>query len=421
MSKPRVLTLSLIFGLALNITPALATEPLIQGYVSQGIIYSGDNPFFDDETGLNFNYRELGLNLTWSFNHRFRVAGQLLSRKAGDLDDGDPRIDFLLMDYQIYASEDVTAGVRLGRVKNQYGIYNTTRDVPHGRPGVFVPPSVYFESLRDALISSDGGNVYFKFNNRLADISLDVYGGEAHFENEALEYQLFQVDMPGGFEDPTGGGLHLVIQPKVLNELSLGFTRIDIETSYEDAPSFGLADLPAAVATLTADPGSFPLYITNLEAEAEMTLYSLQYAPGDWIFSAEYLTIDIELKDLEILHNPPPSDQIRDTFELNAWYMQAEWLATNKLSVYTRYEELYNNKDDKDGKEYAMTNGGNPVTQYNKAMTLGARWYFTPDLSVTAEYSRNKGAAFINGQAEVDYSALKEDWDLFILQMSFHF
>lgn len=421
MSKLQAITLSLMLGLTLRTGLIVASEPLVQGYVSQGIIYSGDNPFFDDDTGWNANYRELGLNLTWSLNDKVRFAGQLLSRKAGDLDDGDPRIDFLLMDYQVYASEGFTTGIRLGRVKNQYGIYNTTRDVPHGRPGVFVPPSVYFESLRDALISSDGGNVYFKWNNELADISLDIYGGEAHFENEALEYQLFQVDMPGGFEDPTGGGIHLVVQPKALSDLSLGVTLIEIETEYEDAPSFGLADLPGAVAALTVNPSSFPLYITNLEAEAEMSLYSVQYAPGDWIFSGEYLTIDIELKETEILHAPVPADQFRDSFELNAWYLQAEWLASNKLSMYVRYEELYNNKDDKDGSDYAMTNGGNPVTQYNKAITLGTRWYFTPDLSLTAEYSTNEGAAFINGQAEVDYAALKEDWDLFILQMSFHF
>lgn len=421
MSKLRSLSASLALLMSVAAPSGHASDPHWQGYVSQGAIYSGDNPFFDDDTGLNFNYRELGLNISWNYNENLRFAGQVLSRKAGDLDDGDLRLDFLLMDYQFLTTQSVTAGIRLGRVKNQYGIYNTTRDVPHGRPGVFVPPSVYFESLRGALLSSDGGNLYFKLNNRFADVSLDIYGGQAHFDNEALEYQLFQVDMPGEFSDPYGGGIHLMVEPKFIDNFLVGLTYIEIDTEYDDAPSFSLAQLPGAYFNLLSNPSSYPLYFTNLEANAQMTLYSAQYSPGNWIFTSEFLSIDIDFENAEILHAPAPPGQLRDSFVLNSYYLQAEWLASNKLSVYARYEELYNNKDDKDGEEYAATLGGNPYTQYDKAFTLGARWYFTPDLSVTAEYSTNEGAAFINGQADVNYAELKEDWDLFILQLSFHF
>ena len=411
--------LSLLAAIAMGAPLAQAETPKFQGYFSQGIIYSGDNPFFDNDTGVNFNYRELGLNLSWNANERLRFAGQILSRKAGVLDDGNPKLDFLLADYNFYVSEDISAGVRLGRVKNHYGLYNTTRDVPHGRPGVFVPQSVYFESLRGVLLSSDGGDFYLNYFNDIADISLDLYGGKAHFDNKSIEYQLFQADVPGKFDDVDGTGLKMDIKPKNVQDLTLGFTLLDINTKYRNAPTFTPQQQVTEGLKLLNNPSSYPFYITRLELDAIMQLYSLQYARQNLIYTAEYLDINLKFNNTEILNLPISLP--RDKINVAAYYAQVEWIASNKLSVYTRYEELYYDSGDKSGKEYAALTGGNPITQYNKAFTLGARWYFTPDFSITAESSHNKGAAFINGQADVDYSQLKEDWNMFILQLSYHF
>lgn len=400
----------------------LAATPQVNGYLSQGVIYSGDNPFFDDETGINFNLRELGLNISWNMNDSLRFAGQIISRKAGVLQDGDPQIDFLLMDYRFHQTESQTAGLRLGRVKNHYGFYNTTRDVPHGRTGVFVPQSVYFESLRNALLSIDGGEFYFEYSSNLANLQAHIMSGQGDFENESIEYQFFQVDMPGEFNTTdSANGLNITVEPHALQHVRMGYSRIDFTVDYQDPPLFALPQGMAALAVLTADPSQFPSYITNMEVDATMDLYSLQYSPGDWILTAEYLNIDLAFNDVEIVHFPVTGVGIRTDFDVRAFYLQAEWLFSVHLSSYIRYEELYYNADDKDGKEYAATNGGNPVTQYTKAFTVGARWYFTPDLSLTTEYSKNEGAAFINGQAELDYDSLEENWDMVVLQLSYHF
>lgn len=402
---------------------ALAATPQLSGYLSQGIIYSGDNPFFDDDAGLNFNLRELGLNVNWNTTDRLRFAGQITSRKAGVLEDGDPKLDFLLVDYRYYQTENLIAGLRMGRAKIPYGFYNTTRDVPHGRTGVFVPQSVYFESLRNALLSADGGELYFEYSNSLADISAHLLGGEGDFENESIEYLLFQVDMPGEFNKTNDAyGMSFTIEPRAFMQgARIGYSRIDLTADYKDAPEFTPFQGMAALNVLIADQSLFPNYITSMQLDGKIQLYSLQYAPGDWIFTAEYLKIDVALNDLDIVNVPVSGLGMRTDYEENAFYLQSEWLFSVQLSLYARYEELYYNADDKDGKEYAATNGGNPVTQYTKAFTVGARWYFTPDLSLTVEYSTNEGAAIINGQAEVDYDLLEEDWDMTVLQISYHF
>lgn len=394
-----------------------ASDPQFNGYLSQGVIYSEDNSFYDDDTGTNFNLRELGLNVSWNATGRLRFAGQLLSRKAGDLDDGDPEIDFLLMDYQFLVTEHTRAGVRLGRVKNQYGLYNTTRDVPHGRPGVFVPQSVYFDSLRGALLSSDGANLYANFLTDFADINISLQSGREDLDNNAIEYQLFQDNAPGDVDSIEFDGIKVTFEPIVTPGLVAGISIIDLVLDYGDYPALTPVQLSAAGSVIASDRSQYYRYITSQRLELLMSLYSLQYSWSDWVLTAEWLDIEVDIKNLNFLYLPLPD--VKEN--VAGAYLQLEWLASNRLSTYIRYEELYYRTSDRDGKKYEAETGANPLSQYNKALTLGARWYFTPDFSLTAEYSGNEGAAFINGQTEVDYSTLEERWDILILQMSYHF
>ena len=135
------------------------------------------------------------------------------------------------------------------------------------------------------------------------------------------------------------------------------------------------------------------------------------------MLTAEFLDIATRVSHMEVLHQPVPSESTTS----NAYYLQAEWLGAEKLSIYARHEKLYYDVDDKDGVDFAARTGGNPIAQHTIANTIGVRWYFTPDFSLTGEYSHNKGTAFINGAVNIDYSQLKENWDLFILQLSYHF
>lgn len=395
----------------------VANDVQFSGYLSQGVIYSDDNPFYDDDTGTNFNLRELGLNVSWQVSERLRVAGQVLSRKAGDLDDGDPKIDFLLLDYQYLVTQQSTAGIRLGRVKNPYGLYNLARDVPHGRPGIFVPQSVYFESLREALLSTNGGNLYVSQTNALGRLNIDAWGGVARFDNNAIEYQYFQKNLPGSFDEVDAVGLRIELEPAAIPNLTAAYTRIDYRMEYEDAPVFTPGQVSLVGDILAVDRTLYPSFLTGMTVDATMNLYSLQYAWQRWIWTGEFLSIDLDINDLFVAYYPLQDYKP----ELNGYYLQAEWLSSASLTLYLRYEELFLNSDDKDGKANQQFNGSNPVTQYNKAFTLGARYYFTPDLSITAEYSTNEGTAFINGQPDIDYPRLREDWDMAILQVSYHF
>jgi hypothetical protein len=417
MNKYRLLSFAGCVLGGILVSNANASDAQFHGYISQGMVTSNDVPFYVSETGTHFDYREIGLNASLQVADDLRLAGQILSRAAGSLDNGSPKVDFLLLDYNFVVQEDYNSGVRIGRVKNPYGIYNTVRDVPHVRPGVFVPQSVYFETFRDALISVDGANLYLNSRSFLGDINLDLYAGVTQVKNQMVEYQIYQKDIAGDFRDVDAFGFKFSIIPSKIPDLTLAVSLLDISMDMQNAPTFTPMQQMNAAAILASDPTAFTNYITSQRIDSFLTLLSLQYSWQDWLITTEHLHIDTDISDFEILHQPEDS---KNTVS-SAYYLQAEWIESGNFSIYARYEKLYYNIHDKFGVHFAASTGGSPYYQYTEANTLGARWYFTPDLSLTGEFSRHQGAAFINAQSDIDASQIRKNWDLFILQLSYHF
>jgi inorganic pyrophosphatase len=53
------------------------------------------------------------------------------------------RLDYGFVDRTLLADGDDQVGLRLGKIKNPIGFFNTTRDVAHTRPGIIMPQSIY--------------------------------------------------------------------------------------------------------------------------------------------------------------------------------------------------------------------------------------------------------------------------------------
>ncbi len=386
---------------------ALASDFSFSGFASQSIVVSNDNPFFSKDTGTNFNLREIGLHGGWQVKDDFRLAGQILSRKAGELNDGAPAVDFLLADKSLYTSNNIDFGARLGRVKSQFGLYNEVRDVPHARPGVFVPQAVYFESFRDSLIATDGGSLYLSINNKLGDIDAALSIGEAKINNNLIEYQLFNDDIQGEFNKADSLSWRLKFTPSFSPNSSIGISNIDARNlSFED----GVQITPALVNQIIQGKATPPVD----KIDSYVKVLSLQHALKKWIYTIEYMHVGNEISFDQSLAPIFKSDT-------ESYYAQAEWLFNEKLTFYGRAEALYYDKSDKYGKKSAARLGDNPLTKFNEALTVGARYYFTPDFALTGEFSKNKGAAFINGHGDINYDDLQEDWDTLIFQLSYHF
>ncbi len=417
----------LITGLAS--TSLYAAEDIkIRGFFSQAMVVSEDNEFFGTESGTHFDYREFGLNASWELNPKLRISGQLLSRKVGTLEDGDPEIDFLLADYNFYVDDTTSAGIRLGRVKSEYGIYNTVRDVPHAKPGIFVPPAIYFEAFRGQLLALDGGAFYLNHQSGIGELNLDVFGGKSKLNNNGIEQQAFQSSINGEFEEVEKNGFKISFVPSSIPGLYLAFSLFDASVDLESIPNYSFAELGLAAAAFPTNPLVVFNYLSSYNIDTTLQNYSIQYNWRDWIFTGEYTRLDTEITNaaspVESLFPPTALDLVfaDQKRESGTYYLQAEWQASEKISFYARYDDLYFDKEDKDGTQQAAQSPGFvSFARFNKRETIGSRWYITPDFSLTGEYSKNRGVAFLIGSEDTDYQSLEKDWDLFILQASYHF
>jgi hypothetical protein len=405
----------LLLLMASNTSADLQTH----GFISQSIIISEDNPFYDDEPGTHLNFREIGFNGSWQANDRLRFTGQFLSRRAGDIDDGKPEFDLVSVDYKFLSRDTINAGVRLGRLKNQFGLYNVTRDIPHARLGVVVPQSVYFESFRDAVLRADGAEFYTSGLSPLGDWSLHFNYGDTEIEESLVEAQFFQREILGDFNDFEGRlNLFLQLEPSALPGLTLAYTRLQGDVSLQDFPTLTPTQQFQAGVAIALDPFEAFNYVSSLDLEVDLSVYSAEYRAPKWALSLEYLNIDTVTSNVTILGQPGLPDS-EDQSE--AYYVQLEWNPVERWSFYTRMERLYYDKDDRDGSNSAVGLGINADGRFAKIFTLGARWYITEDFSIGAQFSKNKGFAHSVGSTDVDYDSLKENWDLGILQFSYHF
>ncbi|MGB5671561.1 MAG: hypothetical protein WBM71_13535, partial [Sedimenticolaceae bacterium] len=160
-----LLALPLAMGLQSSYALDLGQNLQVHGFLTQGYVKTTDNRFFGDSDSKNgsFDYTELGVNASFRATPSILLAGQLLSRRAGDMYDGSPTVDFALVDWNISTSQDSDYGILVGRIKNPLGFYNETRDVAFTRPSIFLPQQVYFDKVRNLVLSSDGGQIHGEF------------------------------------------------------------------------------------------------------------------------------------------------------------------------------------------------------------------------------------------------------------------
>ena len=139
---------SLLLGSLLAVSPVRADELAgpryqIQGFAAQGLIGSTNNHFFgDSRNGVSTEFTEAGLHGTWQALDAVRLSGQVLYRRAGESDQDGLRVDYAQADWQFYQTEVSQLGLKFGKVKLPYGLYNETRDVPFTRSGILLPQSV---------------------------------------------------------------------------------------------------------------------------------------------------------------------------------------------------------------------------------------------------------------------------------------
>ncbi|RKT43427.1 hypothetical protein [Thiocapsa rosea] len=367
----------------------------VHGFASQAVLKSTDNDYYGNSPGTSFDFTEIGLNASYQSTPSLLFSGQLLVRKAGGMYDGTPSLDYGLVDFTPISDAERRLGVRLGRIKNPFGLYNETRDVPFTRPGIFLPQVIYYDKVRNLLLSYDGVMLYGDRYLDQGNLSLNLGVGQSVIDNN-VEWAYLGGDFEGDLRaEGINWGIGSLWFSTPADEIKLGLSAIVTEMDFNARPESLLS------------PGTIDVFDW---------VASFQYNAADWTISSEYSRAPTRWNDLGPYF--PFKDQV-----MEGYYLQGAYRLRPNLEIMARYEEGFANRSDRNGWGSSdLTGGTTPRFDFfSKIWTLGLRWDINPNLMFRLEFQRHDGTYALSIRENPDPSNLVREWDVFGASVSVRF
>jgi hypothetical protein len=384
------------------------------GFASQAFVHTSDNRFFGDSDNGSVDFTEIGLNGSYLLSPRLRLAGQVLSRRAGDLYSGSPQIDYALLDATLFSSAQSTFGMYLGRIKNPIGLYNETRDVAHTREGIFLPQTIYFDKVRNLTVSSDGLHLYGRLYRDSGTWSLQ--GGIGYpIVDKNFEYAYMGQDWDGKIRSNDLAAFGRLLYEHNGGRWIYAFTGASVRT-----------DFRASGADTVAFPVGPGLRSGNIDID--YSVFSAQFNGEKWQFTTEVAFQAARYRNISAAFEAQDFNSI-------GYYSQLSYNFTPRWQGFVRYEEFQLNHDDWNASNRARQNleesaflanfgiDRSPIpahAYYSKIWAFGGHWDVTPQWRVRAEYQIVEGTATLSPR-ENDMSQTDKHWNLFALSLSYHF
>lgn len=364
------------------------------GFISQGWVLSDHNGFYGDSDGTrgSFDYRELGLNGFLEVTPQLKLNAQILSRVAGKSSDGDPVIDYMFADWSLLQRPDQQAGVRIGRNKNAFGLFNETRDIAFTRPGIIMPQSIYFDQLRELLLSSDGLGFYYRKAAAYGNWLVDAQYGQLQAE-EPTESIFMGGSKTGGFSDSRAAVGRLLFEPRG-GRWRLGFTGIN-------------ANFP-----FSPGPGDHPLY-TEGDVGIWLAILSAQYNLELWSFTVEAARGETHWKELGPL--------VPDRSTLEGIYLQVDHRLSTQWQLTLRYDYQALSPTTSSGENFNALYGLPGHIGYAKDLTAGLRYQPNSRWDLSTELHHINGTVWLSREENPNPAELKQHWNLLMFQAAYRF
>lgn len=396
MAPTNVLRYLLCIALTLPATTMAGTDDQMgnwqfHGFLTQGFVKTDNNRFFGPSDKGSFKFTEVGLNASTRPLPELLLSAQVLSRRAGELYNGSPSIDFAVARWDFADKDAYRIGVSVGRFKNPVGLYNTTRDVAHTRPGVFLPQSIYFDKVRNLEHSSDGVMLHLDHFGGSHILSLDAGLGQPQLDDNVEAVYLGR-DWRGNQE-----------VDKLSKAAQLRYSTLDEEWRF----ALSYADGHMKFKPGLGDP------LSAGKTDFQFIVGSIQYNLDDWSITAEYSYQPVKQKGYGLIPDRKLTGE--------SYYLQVQHYLDASTTLYARYEESFTEKDDHSGNKLAALFGSPSFTFYTKSLTLGARWDVTPSLMLGIDYSFNKGTHILSNLDNPNPALLRKQWDMFAALISYRF
>jgi hypothetical protein len=398
-TKP--LVAALVVAACLVTSPALAVDVgngdslasvEVHAFASQGFILTnnGNNYLATDTTRGSFQFSELGVNLTKNLTDRFRVGLQLFAQDLGPTGSYDIKADWFYLDYR-FAN---WLGVRAGRVKIPFGLYNDSADIDSARVAVLLPQSVYPEENRNYLLAQTGG---------------EVYGYAGMGAAGALDYRAYAGTIFLDTTTSTAGSPFAISNfnvPYVAGGRLLWETPLD---GLRVGGSIQALELDATIAPTTPPTtgASTAALSANIQIPAVLSVASAEYVAGDLQLAAEYSRWFISENSSNAMLFPGSPTVTSERAYAMANYRASKWL---QPGIY--YSVMFPNVDDRSGRANV---------QHDVSTTL--RFDINQYWLIKAETHYMIGTAgldpTLNNNASL--STLQQAWGVFMLKTTAYF
>jgi hypothetical protein len=370
------------------------------GFASQGYLdNSGSNDYIGDSSAGTFEFREYAVNASYAAG-KFRFGAQVFGQKLGEYGNDEIKLDWATIDYQA----NQWFGIRAGRVKKPFGLYNEMLDLDSVRPFIFLPSGIYDPRLRDFNASFDGalayGNIDLKSAGSLdykayyGTISMDSDGGAIDYFNHDSAVRNDEIEMDATY------GLSLFWNTPVDGlRVGYGFSR------FEELQS--LRTIPDIYPALPAFAG---VTFIKVAPEYDQHIFSAEYFWGEWTFAAEYMWSKAETATG--LPGLPLTTFGEET--VDAYY----FAASRRLNDWCEVGAYYNYYE-----EHSVTQGYTDLTRDQHDYAVTVRFDVTTHLALKFEVHYNEGSAKIwdlVDQRQPD-AQRDRDWTLFATKATFSF
>jgi hypothetical protein len=354
------------------------SELQVHGFVSQGFLKSSDNNFLASTDRGSFEFFEAGLNVQKQLTSKFRLGIQLFTRDLGPIGNYEAKIDWAFLDYRWRD----WLGLRAGRIKLPFGLYNDTSDIDAANPTALLPQAVYPAENRDFLLAQTGGELYgYRRVGRKNAFDYRAYAGTIFIDFPAQQssgVQLLRFEIPY-----VAGGRLMWESPIDGMKLGASVQRLRLDTEFLDARD------PAMPVLRTAD-----IYAT-------LAMASFEYLVDQFVFAAEYARWYTRIDS-----NDPMSDGRKATQERA--YVLASYRATRRVQPRVYYGVFYRQAGETEGKE---------SKQHDAAAAL--RFDLNPYWLLKLEGHKMRGTAGLSAALNPD--GTRNNWWLFVLKTTAYF
>jgi hypothetical protein len=292
--------------------------PEVHGFVSQGFIKSTANNYLANSEQGSFEFTEVGINFTSQVTDRMRVGMQLFMRDLGPIGNYKPQFDWFYLDYRFFD----WLGIRAGRTKIPFGLYNEINDIDAARVPVLLPQSVYPTANRDFLLAQTGGEVYGDIPlGPVGSLEYRAYGGTIYLDtstNEAVK----------NLNIPFVVGGRLTWQTP-LDGLRIGGTVQSLRLDWDAILT------PEQLAMYQAS-GALPPEATNelgVRFPLTLSIASIEYSAHDVLVAAEYSQWAGDVYT-ELAPTVPFDSTVSERFYVMASFRAASWFSPGMYYSY---------------------------------------------------------------------------------------